>query len=203
MRGIACVVCALALLAGTAAAEDLFLAPGRSLTILDAADPAVRVVVTAPHDAPLNLSSILVTDPKERVSSIVTRMQVEPARALARDADGSVSLEGKPDAVKPRGRMLQGGVLVFTAGRYIYHPDAQTPAAEAPAPPALPQRGRLLISKRGVSQAQAERDIGRCRRYAEDAGAQFLRSADKVAAYNNAMHACLKNLGYAIHSPAA
>jgi len=194
--------CALAVLAGTAAAQDLFLAPGRSLTILDAADPAVRVVVTAPPDAPLDLSSILVTDPKERVSSIVTRMQVEPARALARDADGSVSLDARPHAEKPRGRMLQGGVLVFTAGKYVYHPENNAQIQESRAP-ALPQRGRLLISKRGVSQAQAERDIARCRRYADDAGAQFLRSADKVAAYNNAMHACLKNFGYAIHSPAA
>jgi hypothetical protein len=194
--------CALALLAGAAAAQDLFLAPGKSLTILDAADPAVRVVVTAPQDAPLDLSSILVTDPKDRVSSIVTRMQVEPARALSRDADGSLSLEAKPHAEKPGRRMLQGGVLVFSAGKYVYHPENDSTIQESQAP-ALPQRGRLLISKRGVSQAQAERDIARCRRYADDAGAQFLRSADKVAAYNSAMHACLKNFGYAIHSPAA
>lgn len=194
--------CALALLAGTAAAQGLFLAPGKSLTILDAADPAVRVVVTAPRDAPLDLSSILVTDPEARVSSIVTRIQVEPASALAREADGSVSLDAKPRVEKPRGRMLQGGVLVFTAGKYVYHPENSSQAQESRAP-AQPQRGRLLISKRGVSQAQAERDIARCRRYADDAGAQFLRSADKVAAYNNAMHACLKNFGYAIHSPAA
>jgi hypothetical protein len=62
---------------------------------------------------------------------------------------------------------------------------------------------RTLISKAGATSPQAQRDIQQCRSYAEQAAAQFLRSSEKVTAYNSAMHSCLRGFGYTIHSPAA
>jgi hypothetical protein len=105
----------LALGAAPLFAADLLLAPGKSITILDAADPSVRVVLNAPADRPLNLSAILANDAGGSVYSIVTRMQVDSAGALARRADGSIGLSASPGAALPAGEMLQGGVLVFTA----------------------------------------------------------------------------------------
>lgn len=105
----------LALGAAPLFAADLLLAPGKSITILDAADPSVRVVLNAPADRPLNLSAILANDAGGSVYSIVTRMQVVSAGALARRADGSIGLSASPGAALPAGEMLQGGVLVFTA----------------------------------------------------------------------------------------
>lgn len=194
----------LALLASPSFAQEILLAPGKSITILDAADPSVRVVLSAPKDAPLNLSAILVTDPKESVYSIVTRLQLNGAGGLARNADGSMALSGPAATPTAKGTVLQGGVLVYAGGKYVYHPVAQ-PAAPA-APPAAraePGGGRMLISKPGVGKAQAERDIAQCRRYAEGAAAQFLRSTDKVMMYNNAMRSCLESFGYQIHAPSA
>jgi hypothetical protein len=196
------------LLSASALADDLLLAPGKSITILDAADPSVRVVITAPPDAPLNLSTLLVTDPKESVYSIVTRMQLDPASGLSMNADGSLALS--PAAVPPAqsANMLQGGVLVFSAGKYTLHPAAEpappqaTPAAAAPSP-GEPGPARLLISKPGVGKDQAERDIAQCRGYAESASAQFIRRSEKAAMYNMAMRGCLKGFGYEVHTPAA
>ena len=192
----------LALLAGPSFAQEILLAPGKSITILDAADPSVRVVLSAPKNAPLNLSAILVTDPKESVYSIVTRLQLNGAGGLARNADGSMSLSGPAATPTANGTMLQGGVLVYAGGKYVYHPAAQ-PAAAPPAARAAPGSGRMLISKPGVAKAQAERDIAQCRRYAEGAAAQFLRNADKVMMYNSAMRSCLESFGYQIHAPSA
>lgn len=189
-------------------AQGLFLAPGKTLTILDAADPTVRVVLNAPADAPLDLGSILVAGPQESVYAIVTRIQMSAASGLSREQDGSVALSGTKPAVPAADNTLQGGVLVFSAGRFVYHPAAAVAAAQAPAasPPATgtaPGGARLLISKPGVARAQAERDIAQCRRYAEQAAAPFLRAADRVAMYNASMHSCLKSFGYEIHAPAA
>lgn len=194
----------LALGAAPLFAADLLLAPGKTITILDAADPSVRVVLNAPADRPLNLSAILANDAGASVYSIVTRMQLDSAGALARRADGSIGLSASPGAALPAGEMLQGGVLVFTAGKYLYRP-APAVAASAPSavPPTQASGGRLLISKPGATKAEAEHDIAQCRRYADAAAAQFLRSSDKVATYNGAMHACLRGFGYEIHAPAA
>jgi hypothetical protein len=110
--------------------------------------------------------------------------------------------------------MLEGGVLVFSAGRYALHPVPAVQAAPAISakpqtpPTATPPAGnlsgpRLFISRPGVSREQAERDIRQCRIYAEQASAQFLRAADKASTYNNTMRSCLKSFGYEIHAPAA
>lgn len=191
-------------------AQGLFLAPGKTLTVLDAADPTVRVLLKAPADAPLDLGSILVAGPHDTVYAIVTRIQVSAAQGLTRQADGGVALSGGAPAVAAPGNTLQGGVLVFSGGKFVYHPVQAAPVAQAPAPAAAPPAAvaapagaRLLISKPGVARAQAERDIAQCRRYAEQAAAPFLRASDRVAMYNASMHSCLKSFGYEIHAPAA
>ena len=205
LRGLA--LCAAALVAHATYAEGLFLAPGKTLTILDAADPTVRVVLNAPADAPLDLGSILVAGPQDSVYAIVTRIQMSAASGLSREQDGSVALSGGKPAVPAAHNTLQGGVLVFSAGKFVYHPAAaaaaQAPAATPSATGGAPVGARLLISKPGVARAQAERDIAHCRRYAEQAAAPFLRAADRVAMYNASMHSCLKSFGYEIHAPAA
>jgi hypothetical protein len=201
--------CAAVLAMPLAHAEGLFLAPGKTLTILDAADPTVRVVLKAPAGAPLDLGSILVAAPQDSVYAIVTRIQVSAAKGLSREPDGSVALSDGARAEPLPGNTLQGGVLVFSGGKFVYHAEqtaasaAPPPAASAPASGAAPVGGRLLISKPGVARAQAERDIAQCRRYAEQAAASFLRATDRVAMYNASMHSCLKSFGYEIHAPAA
>ncbi len=201
--------CAAVLATPLGHAQGLFLAPGKTLTILDAADPTVRVVLKAPADAALDLGSILVAGPQESVYAIVTRIQVSAASGLSRGPDGGVALSGGARAIPGAGNTLQGGVLVFSGGKFVYHPVepaapvARAGAASPPAAEAAPAGGRLLISKPGVARAQAERDIAQCRRYAEQAAAPFLRAADRVAMYNASMHSCLKSFGYEIHAPAA
>jgi hypothetical protein len=184
-----------------AAADDLVLAPGKSVTLLDAADPTVRVVITAPPNAPLNLSAILPTDPKEGMRSVVTRLQLSQARLLAANADGSVSLVG-PGLPGPaqRTEMLEGGVLVYNEGKYTVYPAAK-PAAASVAPAPRPVDGGPQITKTGTTREQAERDLRQCRAYADGAAAHFLTAASKSAMHNMAMASCLRGFGYEIHAP--
>jgi hypothetical protein len=100
----------LALLAGPGFAQDILLAPGRSITILDAADPSVRVVLSAPKNAPLNLSAILVTDPKESVYSIVTRLQLNGA-GCCRAAGGCSSPSRVSERSKPSATSRSAAVM--------------------------------------------------------------------------------------------
>jgi hypothetical protein len=206
-KKIACRIgCALALaLAATLCrAQGLYLAPGQTLVILDAADPSVRVLLQAPPQAPLDLAAVLVTGPGDSVHSIVTRIQMKAAAGMARQADGSVALSEAAPTPLGGATVLQGGALVFANGRFVYHPGAAPAASSQGAPPPrAAMGGRLLISRPGADKARAERDIAQCRRHAEASAAQFLRSADKVEAYNGSMYGCLKGLGYQIHAPAA
>lgn len=187
-------------------AEGLFLAPGKTLTILDAADPTVRIVLKAPEHAPLDLGSMLLAGPNDSVYAIVTRVQVSSADGLSRQPDGTLALSGTARAAPSPGNTLPGGVLVFSAGKFVYHPPEAPPPAAKPPPASArnaPAGGRLLISKPGVGREQAERDIAQCRRYADQAAAQFLRPADRAAMGNAAMYSCLKSFGYEVHAPAA
>jgi len=126
---------------------------------------------------------------------------VRGASALAPSAEGGVAL-APISAPSPDGPMLEGGVLVREHGAWRLHPSEPARPALRHAADSAPAT-RTLISRPGASAAQAERDIRQCRTYADAASAQFLRSAAKVAAYNNVMQACLRNFGYTIHSPAA
>jgi hypothetical protein len=188
-------------LAVPAIAGELWLAPGKSVTIFDAADPSVRLVITAPANGPLDLAPLLDLKPGESVHSIATRVQMRSAGAVTIGTDGSVALNPMSAPALAGAPMPEGGVLVREATQWRLH-------ATDPAPATRPAAGvasseRTLISKPGATSAQASRDIQQCRTYAERAAAQFLNSAAKVAAYNNAMQSCLRSFGYTIHSPAA
>jgi len=200
--GIIIAIAATVALAAPALADELWLAPGKSVTLFDAADPAVRLLITAPANAPLDLAPLLELKPDESVHSIATRMQVRSAGALNIGADGALALGPASAPAPPGGPMLEGGVLVREAGRWRLHASNPSPAAATPAAQ-LSSRERTLISKPGATSAQAERDIQQCRSYAERAAAQFLSSSARVAAYNNAMQSCLRSFGYTIHTPAA
>ena len=186
--------------AGNAFAVELVLAPGASVTILDAADPSVRIVMTAPPTSTLDLSELLTLKPEESVSSIVTRFQASYAGSMARNADGSITLGPSGPA---QGRAptpgLAGGVLVRNGAQWMLHPGTQQPAgAQPPPPPSAPPSGQRTIYKAGVTREQAERDIGQCRQLSEKSVSVLMTPVDKANAYNNAMYSCLKSFGYEI-----
>lgn len=190
----------LSLVAWSAAAE-LWLAPGKSVTIFDAADPALRLVITAPPNAPLDLAPLLDLKPEESVHSIATRVRLRGARAITQGADGALSLNPAAASARADATLLEGGVLVREGGQWRLHAGDPAPAA-APGP-GFASKERTLISKPGATSAEAQRDIQQCRTYAERAAAQFINASAKVTAYNNAMQSCLRSFGYTIHSPAA
>jgi len=114
-----------------AAADRLLVAPGKSVTLVNAADPAVRIVLTAPADRPLDVSALLGGMRASEVYSLATRTPAK-ANALVRNADGSVSLGTRPTAV-PAGPMLQDGVIVVDRGTVSHYAEAPAPAS-APNP---------------------------------------------------------------------
>lgn len=182
------------------AVAELWLAAGKSVTIFDAADPAVRLVITAPPNAPLDLAPLLELQPGESVHSIATRVQLRGAAAITREPDGALSLNPASVPARAGAPLLEGGVLVREGGQWRLH--AADPPVAAPAA-GFASSQRTLISKPGATSAQASRDIQQCRTYAERAAAQFLGSSAKVNVYNNAMQSCLRSFGYTIHSPSA
>lgn len=114
-----------------AGAERLVVAPGKSVTLVNAADPSLRVVLTAPADRPLDVSALLGGMRASELYSLATRMPAH-ATALVRNPDGSVSLGAAP-AAAPAGPMLQNGVIVVDGGTISHHPEAPA-AAAAPNP---------------------------------------------------------------------
>lgn len=197
MRAAALVLSALA--ATGVSAADLVLPPGGSVVVLDAGDPAARLVITAPANAPLDITPLLALKPDENIYSIVTRLQSHPAGGMMLNDDGSVSLSaaGTPSRRAPTAG-LAGGVLIRQGGAWTLRA-AAPPAASAQAAPAQPPpSGRATIYKPGVTREQAERDIADCRVIAEPAAAQQIRPADRVQTYNQTMYACIRALGYEI-----
>lgn len=114
------VIGALLACAPAAAGNELLLAPGKSVTFLDAANPAVRIVLTAPEDAALDLGTLLDTSSP---LSIVTGLQARKPARLVANADGSVSIAAAP-SLQQEAKVLDGGVLVFDAGRLTLHPES-------------------------------------------------------------------------------
>jgi len=191
----------LVLCAAALAADGLLLAPGASVVIVDAAEPSSRLVLTAPQNAPLDLTPLLALKPGESVRSIVTRIQTNPAGTLTVNADGSLSLSAA-DLTGPRAPTpgLAGGVLIYESGKWLLRPGTEAPVASAPVAPPPPTAQKATIYKAGATREQAERDIAQCRQYAEQAAGQQLKPADKVAAYNATMYSCLRNFGYEIRA---
>jgi len=158
----AALLCALSGLSFAVAAENgIVLAPGKTVAVVDAGDPLVRVMVTAPASEPLDLTPLLYSvGAKESVYSIVTRMQVKEAAGLVENADGSLALGAAPPAAAPAIPTITGGTLVvLERGRYAhYKDDASAPATQpAAARPGEQIAGRKdevpSISRAGASPA--------------------------------------------------
>src|SRR5438270_2995865 len=130
MRAIAArvAVAASVALASPATAGELWLAPGKSVTIFDAADPAVRLVITAPTNAPLDLAPLLDLKPNESVHSIATRVQLRSASAITLGADGALALNPASAPARAAAAMLEGGVLVREGGQWRLHAARPMPA---------------------------------------------------------------------------
>jgi hypothetical protein len=126
---------AFSLLAGfsalAAAGDRLLVAPGKSVRLVNAADPSLRVVLTAPADRPLDVSALIGGMRASELYSLATRMPAH-ANALMRNPDGSVAL-GATVAAAPPGAMLQNGVIVVDRGTVAHYPEAPA-AASAPNP---------------------------------------------------------------------
>src|SRR5438067_3796466 len=112
-------------IAGNAAAVELILPPGASVTILDAEDPAVRIVMTAPPDKALDLSELLTLKPEESVRSIVTRFQASYAGSMSRNPDGSITLgPSGPAQTRAPTPGLAGGGLARNGAQWMIQPRA-------------------------------------------------------------------------------
>jgi hypothetical protein len=187
--------------AGGALGGELVLAPGASVTILDAADPSVRIVMTAPLNGTLDLSELLSLKPEESVRSIVTRFQANYAGALARNADGSLTLAPAPTQARQPTAGLAGGVLIRNGEQWQLRPGT-TPlpavSTAAPKPAAAPPPGQRTIFKAGVTREQAEDDIGQCRQLSDKAVTSLMSPAERTSTYNAAMFSCLRSFGYEI-----
>ena len=141
---------ALAVFPVLAAAEPLVLAAGKTVTVVDAADPSLRVVLTAPAEAPLDLGALFAaSDPKAGVHSLVTRSQVRAAGTLIRDADGTLSLA--PVVPASAGTAIEGGFLVLREGQYSLQaaPPVAPRVAATPVPEFLQQREELHVRRFG------------------------------------------------------
>lgn len=188
------------IIAGDVLAVELILAPGASVTILDAEDPTVRILMTAPQNTTLDLSELLTLKPEESVRSIVTRFQASYAGSMSRNADGSITLgPSGPAQTRAPTPGLAGGVLVRNGDKWMLHPGQQQQAAGQPPKPAPPQQGtQRQIYKAGVTREQAEHDIAECRKISEKATNPLMGASDKATAFNNAMYSCLRSFGYEI-----
>lgn len=148
VRAAAC--CTLAIFATLAGAEGgIVLAPGKTVAVIDAGDPLIRVMVTAPADQPLDLTPLLYSlAPGDSVYSIVTRMQVKEAAGLVENADGSLSLGAAPASASVPAATISGGTLVILErGRYAHYKD-DTPAA-----------GLQTASKQGDERARGTPEV--------------------------------------------
>ena len=185
--------------ASNALGVELVLAPGASVTILDAADPSVRIVMTAPPNTTLDLSELLSLKPEESVRSIVTRFQGSQAGAIARNADGSITLAPNAPA---QGRQptpgLAGGVLIRNGEQWMLQPGATAAAATNPKPAPAAPSGQRSIYKAGVTREQAEHDIAQCRQLSEKSVTSLMSPAERTSTFNAAMFSCLRSFGYEI-----
>jgi len=184
--------------AGGALGAELVLPPAASVTILDAADPTVRIVMTAPPNTTLDLTELLSLKPEESVRSIVTRFQSKQAGAMARNADGSITLAPTaPAQGRPATPGLAGGVLIRNGEQWMLQAGATAAAPASPAPAPAPS-GQRSIYKAGVTREQAEHDIGQCRQISEKSVTSLMSPAERTSAFNAAMFSCLRSFGYEI-----
>jgi hypothetical protein len=111
--------------ASAAHANDLLLAPGKSVIFVDAAQPEVRIVVTAPGDRALNLSRLMLEAEATGVSSLATAVQVPDQHRVRKEPDGTLVLEGQATGSQSAGEEVpDGAVLVLDQGKFTVHRDA-------------------------------------------------------------------------------
>ena len=108
-----------------AAADRFVVAPGKSVTLVNAAEPSVRVVLTAPADRPLDVSALIGGLRASELHSLATTTPAR-ANAIVRNADGTVSLGTKAAAV-PSVPMVQNGVIVVDGATVAHYPEAPVP----------------------------------------------------------------------------
>jgi hypothetical protein len=184
--------------AGGALGAELVLPPAASVTILDAADPTVRIVMTAPPDTALDLTELLSLKPQESVRSIVTRFQSKQAGAMARNADGSITLAPTaPAQDRPATPGLAGGVLIRNGEQWMLQPGTTAAAPASPTPAPAPS-GQRQIYKAGITREQAEQDIAKCRQISEKSVTSLMSPAERTSTFNAAMFSCLRSFGYEI-----
>jgi len=186
--------------ASSALGVELVLAPGASVTILDAVDPSVRIVMTAPPNTTLDLSELLALKPEESVRSIVTRFQSSHAAGrLTRNADGTITLAPSAPA---QGRQptpgLAGGVLIRNGDQWLLQPGAAPVPPPHPTPPQAAPSGQRQIYKAGVTREQAEHDIAQCRQISEKSVTTLMSPAERASTFNASMFSCLRGFGYEI-----
>jgi hypothetical protein len=139
------------------ATSELLLAPGKSVTLIDAEKPWLQILVTAPIDAPLDVGALVRASGAKSVTAVVTALHAKPAGRFVANADGSISI-GSPErrAAQEPTNLVEGGIFVLDGGRLS---PQRTPAAaraalanrpemlnaryEPPMPvlPAVPQQG--------------------------------------------------------------
>lgn len=135
-------------------ADQVLLAPGKTITFSDSANPGINVVVTAPDDSYINLSRLVAASEKAGIYSIMTTVQIKAASSIVSNADGSLSLRPASsqsyfvpkDAAPAPGRItLEGGTALLDRGRVVIHsdrivqPGVVTPVPGRPVPHATPQ----------------------------------------------------------------
>lgn len=187
-------------LASGALGVELVLAPGASVTILDAADPTVRIVMTAPPDTTFDLTELLSLKPEESVRSIVTRFQgSQAAGGMTRNADGSITLApSSPAQGRPPTPGLAGGVLIRNGEQWMLQPGAAPAASANQAPAPAAPSGKRSVYKAGVTREQAEHDIAQCRQLSEKSVSSLMSPAERTSTFNAAMFSCLRSFGYEI-----
>lgn len=107
------------------AADRFVVAPGKSVTLVNAADPSMRVVLSAPADRPLDVSALIGGMRASELYSLAARTPAQ-ANALVRNADGSVSLGTKAPAAAAV-PMLQNGAIVVDGATVSHYPEAPAP----------------------------------------------------------------------------
>jgi len=189
-------VLVLALGAAAQARAQLMLAPGKTIVVLDASDPTMRLVLTAPADAALDLDPLLRAKKGEDVRSYATRPPLDAASGLARGSDGAVVLQAAP--APQAGLLLQGGTLMFERGNWRVVGGEQGSATAGPAAEPALVAPNVTVSKEGVSAEQAARDIESCRSFGVKAANQVAlgRMEDRSSRYHTAMQSCLRSFGY-------
>lgn len=129
-------VVAAGLLASMSAAHasDLMLAPGTSITIIDAQRPEQRIVISAPPGSALNLTRLMATAADSGISSLAIASQINSANRLRVESDGTISLMAPPEEPQGGTAAPAGGAILFDRGQFTVHANPEAALAAVPQP---------------------------------------------------------------------